>query len=262
MGIKVLVIEEPEDTFVDELLFRNVSNDYLFERTFYEMRIVTDDLKGMLYRRLWETVYLRMDENSGFVSTRDNDENFITLKISLSEALSFIKQATPPRLVKYINESTQSLHDICEVLKEFLINDKGVCCDYLGMFTKHIHFCEFETIWNENTEKVDYLFELNESCVTCSIVTSNTPLNDFMDFDYKIYHDVSTQLLCCCYDSMASLLTLFRLYLHDDYKIINVKVIDNKIYFMMYINIDQHCETDIRHLKTSIRSSYLKLLKQ
>ena len=176
MGIKVLTISEPEDTFVDELLYRGVSNDYLFERTFFEVRIVTDDLIGILYRRLWETIYLRMDENSSSIIIGNNDENTFALRISLSEALGFIKQATPPQLVKLIKESTQSLHDICEVLKEFLINDKGVGCDYLGIFKNYTHLCEFDTIFNENTEKIDYLFELNKSCVTCSIITTTQQL--------------------------------------------------------------------------------------
>ena len=76
LGFEFIEMMKPDNIFVETLLAKGLFNDYLFERVFFKLKIKLNNVSGLIYRRLWESIYLR----TGLQSHVDEDDNVIDRK--------------------------------------------------------------------------------------------------------------------------------------------------------------------------------------
>lgn len=140
--------------YIEQLLAKKLPNDFLFDKYLLSITITNDkddDIhslhKSFLYRRLWESVYIKM-ENMSTYNFYDTHEE-VELKISLAEAITFIRVATPPSpsLQALIPEATKSIAATIDTLKQFLIDgDINQPITYHSIFKRIMHFEKFDTV--------------------------------------------------------------------------------------------------------------------
>lgn len=118
----------------DDLLSEGFYSDALFDKCFIEINIdMSDNVKGIFYRKLWEDNYIKIDHSI----TRLNGK-IAMIGITLSEAISFIYKATPPRLQYNIKDSHKDIASVIETLKTFLMGEQSYIT-FTSMFYDHIH---------------------------------------------------------------------------------------------------------------------------
>ena len=99
---------------VNFMLAKNIFNDHFYENIIVDITIDIDKPEYFLYRKLWETVYL--NRNTNFSLYDKINKNYV-IRISLSEALRFINEATPPILKDKIPSSTSSIINVFDLLR-------------------------------------------------------------------------------------------------------------------------------------------------
>lgn len=133
----------------DHMLNCGYYSDSLFDKCFIEVTVnIDDNWMAPLYRKLWEDVYIKIN---GSV-TRFSDTHELIVGITVSEAISFIYKATPPRFQKSIAESHKSIEDIIKSLETFLTGDNSYIA-FADMFFEHAHLKKFDTQW-QNFDKI------------------------------------------------------------------------------------------------------------
>lgn len=153
----------------NQLLKRGIHNDRVFEEYCFYMRVTVRDHIDVLYRILWEQLYLRINRNSRYVG-----HNQMVLRITLSEALAYIYDVTPPILQHKIPESIRSIEDIHTLLCGFLTDKTDINYNYqVSAFTKRIRLEPFETQWTYDTTRL-----LNMRCL---LAHSNIPIVGVVD---------------------------------------------------------------------------------
>ena len=108
--MKIYDIKKPDNTtvctFIDRLLENKMTNEPLFDDTYFTVHIsmtdIREDYVNYLYRLLWEKLYIHQKSKSTVV------DGVLTLKLSVSDAIGFIHFATPPLLKNLIPDSIKS----------------------------------------------------------------------------------------------------------------------------------------------------------
>lgn len=127
------------------LLRKSIMNDYLLENTWFSVALKPDSVMDFMYRRLWETVYLRTKRQSSY----DTNTGVMTLWVSLADIIQYIRSATPPRLSSSIEDSIKDIDNIVEILKQFLMGDNGGHTQfYISLFKQLTRMEPFETFWD------------------------------------------------------------------------------------------------------------------
>lgn len=145
--MKILDIKplEGNGKFPFRLLSRGIHDDALFDLVHFEITIEPSpaDYVNYFYRLLWEKSYIKLRMMSN--SNEHDDDKDIKINISLSEAMGFINEATPP-LLRHTISNIKTENDVVEALKVFLMednnNEQG---HYIDIFRNHIRFKVFET---------------------------------------------------------------------------------------------------------------------
>lgn len=239
--MKVLEVSSNENlkAFCDYTLQKSIVNDYLFDNFNYKIVIKLEDMTDFLYRLLWETTYMRYTDGTKY----DIKNDLIYMKLSLSEALTFIKQNTPPILQKYIPESIKSVDSIKEILQQFLIDDySGVLSYYLSRFKQHTKLCHFDTIMNYDKSRIKMLrqyFKING--VISDILVYNKPINDIIngsldpsETDTKMHIMFHTKNRK---DLKEFLLTIDEIQRYEGLiKVININKDDEELFIETYID--------------------------
>lgn len=155
MKVKQISINGSQSLFVQSLLNRDILNDIVLDKCFVDIDVIPDSPIDFLYRRLWETMFLRRDM-SGW--SRFNNSESIILKISFNEAINFIKAVTPPRFKPRIHELYNDIDNIKESLELFLINDADSVINYnTSVFKQGMKFQQFETSSKYNMNRINYI---------------------------------------------------------------------------------------------------------
>lgn len=193
--MKIYDIKKPDNTtvctFIDRLLENKMTNEPLFDDTYFTVHInmtdIREDYVNYLYRLLWEKLYIHQKSKSTVI------DGVLTLKLSISDAIGFIHFATPPLLKNLIPDSIKSLDSIYEVLKQFLLEgngNRGNEQEYIGYFRQFTKLLKFDTVWTHDDTKINTIRTISKTgntnliCVldayTCSFeeVFNNTlPVN-------------------------------------------------------------------------------------
>lgn len=264
--MKVLKIEFEDYyhvDFINGLLQRGIFNDHLFECVWYTITVELDSCIQFLYRRMWESVYLR----KGY-SHFDIKSDKMRLTISLSEALQFIHTATPPRLKHLIPESTKSIKDITTLLKQFLMDDNsGQLITYISIFKKITHLEQFETVWDYDTKSIDVLREYGENPngLVCSVVHCSGSIETIIN-DERSTPLIQVLFHCQNEGQLKMLIKLISFYttsLNDPSTImtsmyvLNIKPGNNGEFFIMCYSTAYHYPEEFRQL---IKETYRKFI--
>lgn len=167
---KINLPKGPCNEYINGSLGKKLYNDYLFEKTFFEVVIEDVDPMSYLYRKMYETVYLRRY----YTETSYVPENGIMeMKLSISEAIAFIKNVTPPAFQSRVEELFNSISSIEDSLKLFLVEEHSELDYHVGLFRKCTGLNYFETQSNYSFDRVKLLRSHNPS----------EPIVDFIHFD-------------------------------------------------------------------------------
>lgn len=249
---------------ISRLLDKGVSNDYLFEKCGFYMEVEpTNGIDGwldFLYRRLWETTYIRRDGNDN-VSYYDNKIRKVMLFITLNEAIGFIKHITPPILRPRIPEALKDVDSIHEVLKEYLIEGTPNQPPHVKTeFQKYIGFNKFETSSSYHIQRMNLLRKLTPDGVVIDIEAHNAPSEkllccnaspkDKYEVQLMLHAKNESDLHKICYELGIGL---------DCFKVINVFFVKYNGYFVE-LYIPEYSFNKYESLGTLINRSYSKIL--
>lgn len=228
LGFEFIEMMKPDDIFVETLLAKGLFNDYLFERVFFKLKIKLNNISGLIYRRLWESIYLR----TGLQSHLDEGDN-ITLYVSLSEMITYIKSVTPPILKHLIDDSIKSIDSISTLIEK-LLSDKSVNNDItynVSMFKQLMHLSRFNTDWMDDMCPLNHLFERNKLEYGCYIMHSNKSLSYIVSEQEHSALDplIAYAMFGCNSNDMSSLLSLLHI-LTTDWQIVNICDSNGKFY--------------------------------
>lgn len=190
MKILKIINDVRSDLFTQEMINRTLNkalygDDYINSKSFISIKVKLeniDDYKSFLYRRLWETVYMKSSHYSFII---DAEEDIGILKISLSEAIGLIQQLTPPVLKKKLGEFTCSIDHICTVLKDFLF-DENAGEYYRSVFIKSINFNEFPYVSNYDFTRTENLMRMTGKSEVCDVIASTVSIRDIITPDSNI----------------------------------------------------------------------------
>ena len=247
MGFKFIKMKNPDNIFVETLLGKGLFDDYLFEKTFFKLKIKLNDLSRLLYRRLWESNYIR----SGMQSHIESDDS-VTLYVSVSEALLYINTVTPPILKHLIADSTKSIDDIGGLIEQ-LLSDESSNNDIrynISVFLQIMKLEKFETVWRNDTTQMKYLLENNheqQPCgCCCYVIHANRSLSSILSTirdkrdttPYPCVEPLKVYAMFSCRNKTDDIRSLMHT-LTDHWQIVNVTdTLDDRYYIVAYGDIN------------------------
>lgn len=250
---------------VERLLEKGVYNDYLFERCGFYMEIQptkgVDGWLDFLYRKLWETIYLRKDNANIETYYKNSNGGKIMLFISLNEAIGFIKLITPPILRPRIPAALKSVDSIHSILKEYLLDSTPNQPPYVKTeFQKYMGFNKFETASEYRMERMSLMRKFVTDGIAVDIeshnapsekyIFSNTGSKDKFEIQLMLHAKTEYDLNKICYELGKGL---------GAFKVINVFTQDNGGYFVE-LYIPEYSYSRYESLGELIKRSYSKLM--
>ena len=192
---------------------------------------------GILYRMFFENIYLRRVSNlSSF-----NDKLF-KLRISLSEAISYISQVIPPIFKERTLKTLKSVDDIRSMVDFYLADIKA--SDYkfrIDVFKKCLQMEEFDTVWKYDNKRLDTMYDIfydaefkNRNFMIGIVdyceypITALKTITDIKDTNIQI-----TLRIDKLTTGEIGLFDLIR-FMHETTRIINIKHIDDSLYLTIY----------------------------
>ena len=263
--MKILKIDDKKITglnrkMVNSLLNRGMFNDYVMDHQFIEMTVEPDNPIDCMYRQMWETIYTHLGYSSYNYKTKQ-----MTLTISLSEAVQFIHNATPPRLKHLVKDALKSIDDIMTLLKQYLMDDNGGHqITYLSMFKKIMRVEPYETVWEYDTTPILVLRQQgNPNNLVGAIIGTSVSVKDLITNDDV--HDIPLQMLFH-YQNDGQLNALFRIISNfnkdicfQEMYVLNIKQDDEGgRYIMMY---SPRFSNNNKEFKEFLETRYSEFLK-
>ena len=261
----VNVHTDSESQIIDSLLKQGFVNESLFAESYFKIKIKLDkkedDCVNQLYRMLWETLCLHQSSRSFF--DRYGDEGtFFNMYLSLVDAIGFIRFATPPILQNRIKDSITSKSQICDVLQAMLIDSNN---EYYGYFSQFTNMMPFDTVWQQNDDKVDLMYNRIPNNPSISLEAYDVPFKSIYtnNFDGIL---LPSHVQCSINIPNKSMLfdvayKLFVRYVGFKLNIVNIKKRDDdSIVISFYMQINSHKGIPAR-IHELIESSYDTLMK-
>ena len=259
--MKVTHIYKPEYTspMLDEILTKHIGNDVLFENTFFKIVIDYASPVDYLYRKLWETVYLRRKTNR--ICTTDPNSGMYVLQMSIGEAMTYIREVTPPMFRPQLEEQFISIDVIHDMLTHYLIEESGQSEYHISVFRKVMGLQPFETQTQYDFKRTRALRQFNPtSRVIVDVEASDIPVADIMNdsngYDTKYDNSLCQCMLSCL--SPADVTRTIRVLDHFSVSILNVFSTKDKMVYVEFM-----CD-DVTHFDTLIqliKFSYEKIIK-
>lgn len=235
-------MKNPDNIFIETLLEKGLFDDYLFEKIFFKLKIKLADTARLLYRRLWESNYIR----SGMQSHIEDDD-CVTLYMSVSEALSYINTVTPPILKHLIVDSAKSIDKIGELIEK-LLSDKSDNNDIqynISVFLQIMKLEKFETVWRNDTTQMKYLLENNpeqypHGC--CYIIHASKTLSSILStihdkqdtLSYSYTEPLEVYAMFSCRNKTDDIRALMHI-LTDHWQIVNTTdTLDDRYHIIAY----------------------------
>lgn len=153
-GTTKLMVHHTNTDFVNSLLASGIPNDIVMDTTFIKLRFeLTDptEYTSFLYRLMWEKMYLRWESTETKMDI--THYGIVDIQISLSEAMNFINEITPPIFKGSLKKHIKTIDDIRSMI-ESNFTDESTKEYNIDMFKKIIHMVPYETKWvYENTNE-------------------------------------------------------------------------------------------------------------
>ena len=169
------------EPIVEKVLGSKYTNDYILEQAYFGVVFVMDsketfeengvkkqtmkyDMINFAYRILWEQRYLRRTSIGTIseirrVETKDNRIRFVVvLKISIAEAIDYIRQVTPPLFRDRMMENLKSIDSVMSMLNYYLSDNSYEKKYRFDLFCKCIGMYQFPTEWNYDYKRFAMIF--------------------------------------------------------------------------------------------------------
>lgn len=244
--------------FVSFLLNKDIHNDILLDDCLIDITVEPDRLSDFLYRRLWETVYLRRKPKK--LSTL-NDPKSVQLTISFVEAINFIKSVTPPVYQSRVHELYRDIDNLKNSLELFLRDDvESILTQNHSIFKKGMGFQEFETEPSKyDMSRINYLRNKTNNDVVVDIFAC-TDFNSVLKGDATYTH-MNIQGMISYYNqaNLRDLLTRLK-YELQDINILNVFHDDMNGHFIEFCILDaENFSNDFPAVTKLIQETYNQL---
>lgn len=178
--MKVIDIVKPnydeDKDILPILLKKHISNDIVFEKRFFRIVIDNENPIDFIYRRLWQETYLRRSVVNR--TTHDVDGSKYTILVSFAEAITFIRTVTPPVFQPRVDELTESIDNIYDMLCHYLMEENGQLEYHLSVFRKCIAFNPFETQTSYNIKRMCTLRKFNPTGIIIDVEASTCSFED------------------------------------------------------------------------------------
>lgn len=180
---------------VNNELSKNFTNDELFRNSFFGIHIKDADPVDILYRRMYEERYLNFKPFR--MSSFKNCNGY--LNITLSEAIYYVNQVTPPIIkAKYKDQITSSVETILDLLEHFLMEQTGQTLYHISEFKKTVGFNPFETTSSYNLNR-NVLLRNNQTLnngPVIDIMTCDNLLNELYNEDSSLETNKDIAIHC------------------------------------------------------------------
>jgi len=252
--MKVLNINSVcNSNFTKLILKKGLFVDSLLENEYFEITIKPEDsdkFVDLMYRILWETVYLK----SGVKSFYNPHNDIITMYVSISEVIGFINKATPPRLQHLIPESIKTIDSILELLKQFLMDDNGGhLITYLSYFKEHFRFQCFETRWTYDKKRMEILRKMNPQGVLADVEVCTCSIDNILNKD-SLYQSILLTFHGYTRNDIKKIYDI--IYLTDNHLIISNIMKDNTgTYITAFSNMSFNPSKELKNIISKTHNS-------
>lgn len=154
-------IQEPaknnKTALADMLLAKKRFNDPLFESIAYKITVILDEPLQAFCRLYWESCCTKTDFND-YVLHADNS---ITMNCTLSECIKFIRDVTPPRFMKQVDDE-MSIENVRDFLNLYLVNSDVDTTNYnIQVFKQDMGVNYIESGYVPELSKLEFLMSRN-----------------------------------------------------------------------------------------------------
>lgn len=179
LDMKVTKIESRKDDYIDLSLTKGYINEYLFEDHYINIHISDVEPIDYLYRRMFEERYLRRKYDKYDISNIPENGNMV-MKLSVSEAIAFVKAALPPVFKGREKELYNSYDALEESLATFLDGGDSQY-EYMSLFRKYTGLNYFETKTDYDFNRMNMLRKFNPSGPIVDFMVFTEPLKEIYD---------------------------------------------------------------------------------
>lgn len=151
-----------DSSIVNKCLKSSIPNDVVFDdnKLILEFKLKTSkEYIELIYRKMYERMYLRWPSSPSAILQSHYET--VEIFISISEAINYIMQVTPPIFRNRAKTEMTSIAKICELLEMYLsVNDNNSNPEYnMSLFKRIIHMEIYETKWPyKNTgERIEFI---------------------------------------------------------------------------------------------------------
>lgn len=269
-------ISEAKVNFVNSLLKKKISNDYVMESVFIPMIIHPDSPVQLFYRSFWCDLYLKQPDHRIYPDIYDVEQpdeldgshpiGRSVIYMSLSECLQFINQVTPPALQKDIPSNTESIEAIQKLMQFFLFEEKDnkLRAYYATTFYKVFHLEMFENNWEPDFKKIAFIrekmktYELDDyGAIVASLDASMKSLSEIINFKDDEWFEIPRAKIQMTFhaDTDDDIWTLYDFLNLEHFHICHLYCSEIGLFVSAYCD---HVSSDTRRFIKSIYSEIMK----
>ena len=242
------------DEELNSMLGKGIQNDILLDTKFIivEMELSNkQDIIACAYRFLWEAVYLRRHDTDIFSKYYVKDNKPVCkFAVSLSEAINYIMNVSPPTNKEKIKNHLNSIENIHSLLAYYLkdttAQNLGGVNGYASAFSEYkrtanmfkvaLNCQRFNTVWNYNNKRFDIIamnIQSNDKSFVGVIDFASLPIKELVNPDRVLIQDKTQFSLRVSLKDKRGLSHLIK-FLDDDMRVINVSLDEDYLYLTIY----------------------------
>jgi len=171
------------------LLSKGIRSECLYFNTAVIVTIKPKKWIDCFYRLFWEDNYLHIPRtrHSKFVRHESKDIfDLFEMHLTLAEVMDFLYDATPPLLRNQLPSGTQTIDDIVELMKTFLIEESKQRDMYQSIFQKITKYGVFEKRNVMDLQKMQLLRQKTPTGLLCQVIYSTSALQTMFDTNVTV----------------------------------------------------------------------------
>lgn len=176
-------IQEPvrnnQTALADMLLAKKRFNDPLFESIAYRITVALDEPLQAFCRLFWESSCIK----TNFKNYVLHADNTIMLNCTLSECIKFVRDVTPPRFMKQVDDE-MSVENIRDFLNLYLINSDADTSNYnTQVFQQDMGLNYIDSGYQPDFGKLEFLMSKNVGTIITLVDACTVPFGDLFNKD-------------------------------------------------------------------------------
>ena len=176
-------IQEPvrnnQTALADMLLAKKRFNDPLFESIAYKITVILDEPLQAFSRLYWESCCTKTD----FTDYVLHADKSIMMNCTLSECIKFIRDVTPPRFLKQVDDE-MSIENVRDFMNLYLINSDVDTTSYnLQVFQQDMGLNYIDSGYIPELSKLEFLMSRNVGTFITLVDACTVPFSDLFEKD-------------------------------------------------------------------------------